>query len=172
MKSNEIVKCPNCGDLISGLNQVCPSCGFIFNSNNEYLKNLHSSLNRLEELIIEVKSVPKPSFTKNLITALFSYMTLGIYYIAIKLLQKKQDSFEKVVARCEKEKRQIKTYFGDDKKVSLLLNELDTEINAIKIERNKLSKQTSIGCFSVFIILILLYLIANIFLFKYYVPTK
>jgi hypothetical protein len=144
-----VQKCPNCGEPISGLNKVCSACGYILNgsgTNGDNNKDLHAAINSIESLIVEVKSYPEDSFLSRMKYVALTYFTLGLYILVEKFLSRKKDSFESLVAKCEKEERHVKTYYGEDKKVKGLLEELDKEITTVKENRKKRKQRANIGC--------------------------
>jgi ribosomal protein L32 len=169
-KKENVNKCPSCGEIIHGLSQVCSSCGYVLNKSTiagQNSKGLSDSIHQLENLIIDVKSSPKPSFGDRLKIIVLTYFSLGLYLIYRKFAHKKGDSFENLVAKCEKEARLIKVHYGEDKKVKLLLDELNGEIDKIGKERKKLSLRTNLGCFGLVIVFIGLYAIMTIWSFNY-----
>jgi hypothetical protein len=168
-KKENVNKCPSCGEIIFGLSQVCSSCGYVQNKSTivgENSKNLNDSIHHLENLIIIVKSSPKPSFGERLKIVILTYFSFGLYLIYRKFAHKNGDSFETMVARCEKESRSIKMYYGEDKKVRLLLEELNYEIIKIGKERKKIALKTNLGCFSLVIIFIAFYSVMGIWSYK------
>jgi hypothetical protein len=169
-KKENVNKCPSCGEIIHGLSQVCSSCGYVLNKSTisgENSKSLNDSIHQLENLIIDVKSTPKPSFGERLKIVILTYISFGLYLIYRKFAHKKGDSFENLVAKCEKESRSIKMYYGEDKKVHLLLDELNKEIINIEKDRKKLALKTNLGCFSLVIVFIVLYAIMTIWSLNY-----
>jgi hypothetical protein len=127
---------------------------------------LNDSINQLENLIIDVKSSPKPSFGQRIKIVVLTYFTLGLYLVYRKFAYKKGDSFDNLVAKCERESRMIKVKYGDDKKVRLLLEELNDEIEKIGKNRKKLTLGTNLGCLGVLIIFIAIYAIMAIWSFN------
>ena len=81
------------------------------------------------------------------------------------MLTKKETRLDNLVAKCEKEARLIKVHYGEDKKVRLLLEELNGEIDKIGKERKKLSLRTNLGCFGLVIVFIGLYAIIDYLVF-------
>ena len=57
-------------------------------------------------------------------------------------------------------------YYGEDKKVRFLLDELNTEIIKIGKDRKKLALKTNIGCFGLVIIFIAFYAVLIIWFGK------
>lgn len=168
-KRENVNKCPSCGEIIHGLSQVCSSCGYVLNKSTivgENSKSLNDSIHQLENLIIDVKSAPKPSFGERLKIVILTYFSLGLYLVYRKFAHKKGDSFETLVAKCEKESRSIKMYYGEDKKVRFLLDELNTEIIKIGKDRKKLALKTNIGCFGLVIVIIAFYAVMGIWSFN------
>ena len=169
-KRESVNKCPSCGEIIHGLSQVCSSCGYVLNTSTIGGKNsqsLNDNIHQLENFIIDVKSSPKPSFGDRMKIVFLTYFSFGLYLIYRKFAHKKGDSFDNLVAKCEKEARLIKIHYGEDKKVRVLLEELYSEINKIGKEREKLSLRSNIGCFGLIIVLIGFYVIMTIWSFNY-----
>lgn len=169
-KKENVNKCPSCGEIIHGLSQVCSSCGYVLNKSTivgENSKSLNDNIHQLENLIIDVKSSPKPSFGDRMKIVVLTYFSFGLYLIYRKFAHKKGDSFDNLVAKCEKEARLIKVHYGEDKKVRMLLEELNSEIDKIGKERKKLSLRTNLGCFGLVIIFIGLYAIMTIWSLNY-----
>jgi hypothetical protein len=169
-KKENVKKCPSCGEIIHGLSQVCSSCGYVLNKSTiagENSKGLNDSIDQLENLIIDVKSSPKPSFGDRIKIVVLTYFSFGLYLIYRKFAHKKGDSFDNLVAKCEKESRLIKVHYGEDKKVRLLLDELNGEIYKIGKDRKKLSLRTNLGCFGLVIVFIVLYAIMTIWSLNY-----
>ena len=84
-----ITKCPSCGGAIQGLSQVCESCGYLLNKStiqSENSKNLHDTLYKLEELIVDVKSAPKPSIGERLKIVFLTYFSFGLYSLIFEIL--------------------------------------------------------------------------------------
>jgi ribosomal protein L32 len=165
-KKENVNKCPSCGEIIHGLSQVCSSCGYVLNKSTisgENSKGLNDSIHQLENLIIDVKSLPKPSFGNRMKIVFLTYFSFGLYLIYRRSAHKKGDSFDNLVAKCEKEARLIKVHYGEDKKVRLLLDELNGEIDKIGKERKKLSLRTN----GLVIVFIGLYAIMTIWSFNY-----
>ena len=169
-KRENVNKCPSCGEIVFGLSQVCSSCGYVLNKTTivgENSKSLNDSIHQLENLIIDVKSSPKPSFGDRIKIVFLTYFSFGLYLIYRKFAHKKRDSFDNLVAKCEKEARLIKVHYGEDKKVRLLLDELNGEIDKIGKDRKKLSLRTNLGCFGLVIVFIGLYAIMTIWSLNY-----
>jgi len=95
----------------------------------ENVKNLHDSIELFENLILEVKSLPKVSSLNILKKCFFIVITCGIYLFFLKK-NDKVTSIDSIVAKFEKEERLVKTYYGDDKKILSLLAELNAEISS------------------------------------------
>ena len=168
-KRENVNKCPECNEIIHVLSQVCSNCRYVLNKSTivgENSKNLNDSINQLENLIIDIKSAPKPSFGERLKIIILSYISCGLYLVYRKFAHKKGDSFENLVAKCEKESRSIKMYYGEDKKVLFLLDDLNNEIIKIGQDRKKISLKANIGCFGLVIISIALYAVIGIWSYK------
>jgi hypothetical protein len=92
------VKCPACGALNSGIVKTC-LCGYVFNTGAiTDSKSLESSIETLENLIIDVRSLSSSSSNEHV---------------------------ESLIARVEKEIRYIRTRYADNLEVKKLLSELE-----------------------------------------------
>lgn len=157
-----IKKCPSCGDLINSISLVCQSCGYVANSSvveGESVKNLHDSIALLENLIVEVKSLPKVSSVNVIMKCFLIAITGGIYLFFLKK-NDKVTSLDSIAAKFEKEERLIKTYYGDDKKILSLLAELNAEISS-SIATHKKSNVIAYGI--VVIVFVGMYIRGNYF---------
>lgn len=103
------IKCPACGNRISGLAKTC-SCGYVFNTGalNES-KSLEASIETLENLIVQVRSLSSSS---------------------------PKEVIESLIAKVEKEIRYIKTRYADNVQVNGLLSELE-EISDLHINKSR-----------------------------------
>jgi len=158
-KKEPINKCPNCGDIISGLTQICASCDYILQKStidSDNVSNLHETIQKIENLIIDIKTCPKPSFVSRLKLIFLTYITFGLYLVYRRIFKEK--SLDNLIAKCDKEKRQIQIYYGDDKKVKLLIEELDLEIKDTKEHHHKMRAKANIGCFTIVAILVLFFI--------------
>jgi len=109
------IKCPACGNRISGLSKTC-ACGYVFNTGtlNES-KSLEASIETLENLIIQVRGLSSSS---------------------------PKEIIESLIAKVEKEIRYIKTRYADNNDIKKLLAELESlsarYINkAVKRKKNR-----------------------------------
>ena len=144
------------------LSNICEYCdttvenvSTISDSSSDKPPTLNSAINVLEHDLIKLKAVPAPSIGKNLLTAILTYFTLGLYLIFRKKVLK-INSFEAIEAIAVKNSRSIRTHYSDNKKVQSLIRELDEEINSVKSLHKKKKRNTNIGCLSIVIIFILI----------------
>ena len=157
----ETKKCPNCRAEMPALSNICEYCdttvenvSTISDSSSDK-PTLNSAINVLEHDLIKLKAVPAPSIGKNLLTAILTYFTFGLYLIFRKKVLK-INSFEAIEAIAVKNSRSIRTHYSDNKKVQSLIRELDEEINSLKSLHKKKKRNTNIGCLSIVIIFILI----------------
>lgn len=127
------IKCPSCGNRISGLAKTC-SCGYMFNTGglNES-KSLEASIETLENLIIQVRSLSSSS---------------------------PKEVIESLIAKVEKEIRYIKTRYADNVEVKKLISELESLSNKY-IEKALVKKRKRgfiIGALSLITVVLYLYL--------------
>lgn len=152
LKSKKPSKCPSCGEIISGISYVCKSCGYVISENRE--TKVVEDIRILEEVIIEIKSYPKPSILKGIKTVIFTYFTFGLYLLFRKAFDKNKETFEALIAKAQKTKREMTSKYGDDKKINDLLNEIESEIDKlsnqmkkIKLKRNLIAPTPFIALF-------------------------
>ena len=163
----ETKKCPNCRAEMPALSNICEYCdttvenvSTISDSSSDKPPTLNSAINVLEHDLIKLKAVPAPSIGKNLLTAILTYFTLGLYLIFRKKVLK-INSFEAIEAIAVKNSRSIRTHYSDNKKVQSLIRELDEEINSLKSLHKKKKRNTNIGCLSI-VIIFMFFLIVDI----------
>lgn len=158
---NEVEKCPSCGEIIIGLSKICSSCGYHINkrSSNSESINLNEAIHQLENLIIEVKSMPPPKFSQKIKTIIYTYFSFGLYLLYRKLFKNSNNSFETLIAKCEKESRTIKIHYGEDKKVRILLEELRKELDNIINKRKKDVFVSKVLTFSTVSFIIVIYIL-------------
>ncbi len=157
----ETKKCPNCRAIIPSLTNVCEYCDTTVENvptvsdTSSDKPSLDSAINVLEHDLVKLKGVPAPSIGKNLITAILTYFTLGLYLVFRKKVLK-ESSFETIEAIATKNVRNLRTYYGDNTKVKALINELEEELDSLKNLHKKKKRNTNIGCLSIVIIFILI----------------
>lgn len=186
MSNQNIIKCPNCGDTISGLARVCPSCDYIL-ADRKIDSQLDELVISLEDNLSKLKSIPHSSVIQNikdnkkilliliciiLIVAggkfklpvlaiigavVLIFSTIGRFFGWLSTsdeedkLERKmkrdreskksnQQIFKEVKASIEKDNRIAKTYYGDDKKVRLLLDDLNQNVIQVEAEHKKNNK--------------------------------
>jgi hypothetical protein len=203
--SQNLIKCPNCGDTISGLARVCPSCDYIL-ADRKIDSQLDELVINLEDNLSKLKSIPHSSVIQTikdnkrimlilicillmvaavkfkfpilgiigLLVLLFS--TVGRFFswlnksnkdeeIEIKMKRDKesqksnQQIFKDTKASIEKNNRIAKTYYGNDKKVSMLLDDINQNVIQVEAERKKGTKINTIvyAVFGVFCLVILVF---------------
>ncbi len=164
-------KCPNCGEIPTGISKICPSCGFIFSKESDQTE-LDKSIRTLEELLLELRNFPRLSY---LTTGKCIVLAAGILFICFFLkgskakassvailfgvgayyLFKKQgveellsvvqsNQFEYILERITSQTRSIQNAYGESTQVRHLLDKLDTERATIIKERKK-SRTLAIG---------------------------
>ena len=168
----ETKKCPNCRAIIPSLTNVCEYCDTTVENvptvsdTSSDKPSLDSAINVLEHDLVKLKGVPAPSIGKNLITAILTYFTLGLYLVFRKKVLK-ENSFEVIEAIATKNVRNLRTYYGDNTKVKALINELEEELDSLKNLHKKKKRNTNIGCLSIIIVVVLFYGVMGIFSFSY-----
>jgi hypothetical protein len=162
----ETKKCPNCRAIIPSLTNVCEYCDTTVENvptvsdTSSDKPSLDSAINVLEHDLVKLKGVPAPSIGKNLITAILTYFTLGLYLVFRKKIIKK-NSFEAIEAIATKNVRNLRTYYGDNTKVKALISELEEELDSLKNLHKKKKRNTNIGCLSI-VIIFMFFLIVDI----------
>lgn len=147
-------KCPNCGEIMSGLSKVCPSCDYVINSqtvsDNE---SVNDSIRRLEESVYALRAMPQPGVSPIIASVILIIFTSGLYIIYKKLIKKEAlfDRFavvnQKIVAVTDMQVRSLQTKYGDDEKISKYVNDLVTERNDIIRKRQKADAVSAIATF-------------------------
>jgi hypothetical protein len=132
-KPTKAMKCPQCGAPIAGLARVCADCGHVLEDGGPgKAPDLHATLARLEELLVELKSIPvkgteayRREEQARLVGGLGKLAGVGSSSVPD---QAPEIRFEAAAAKVEKERRVIGTYFGSDPQVKKVLVEVDAEI--------------------------------------------
>ena len=122
-KRESVLVCPRCGDTIPPLSFVCPSCSFILNSNSQQVQDnsLDELIQNIEHCLVEIKALPSQN-----IRTLFD-----------RVIRNKENKYGRLKGEIEKHSRTAKTLYGENKKVLLLINELERElVKAEKIQIN------------------------------------
>jgi hypothetical protein len=85
----KMIKCPNCGESISGLVNVCPACNYVIEDKGGNSKiNLQDLVLGIEENLKELKSIPHPNFFKTVQEQIqYFLILLGIifFFLALKI---------------------------------------------------------------------------------------
>lgn len=156
-QKDNVTKCPSCGEIVSGLGKVCSSCGFVFaNQNNS---KLDDSIHTLENLLIELKSFPKPNAYKIIKSILLIYFTMGIYVLYKKLYKKEHlfssnnNDFEQTIAKTDKQIRIIKNSYGENQKVKKLIEEITIEKDSVIHQRKKAKLRAMLITIGIFVAL-------------------
>jgi len=169
----KVGKCPSCGEPISGLNKVCDACGFVFEGGTGSAgsggPDLHQTIDELEDLIVKIKSFPVPG--------------MGYYFSQYHAKSNKSNPMAKMMgmekqldselalnltnldaltAQADGLRRKVRTYFGDDKKVRLLLEDMveDLAKKTAAVEKGiDLSKKATIAGAALFGLFIVLFFV-------------
>ena len=158
----ETTKCPSCRAIIPALTNICEYCDTRIEKSanldgSSDKPTLDSAIHVLEHDIMKLKSIPAPSIGKYLKVAIFTYFTFGLYLLFRKIKSNKIDSFETLESIASKNARNLRTYYGDDPKVKVLILELEQEIKDVKQLRTTKSRNTNIGCLSIVVIFVVLF---------------
>lgn len=114
----QVRKCPACGEIIPALSNICPSCGAAVDNQRE--DDLHKLLVRIENDLVDIKAISESSFNK-----------------------KSEKEYKEKKAIFEKDVREARVYYGENKRVQKLIAELQQELTTVnqlnkKYKRNKL----------------------------------
>ena len=114
--------CPHCATEIPPLTKICPNCHRAVNANvNTGDKELFELIDKIENAVIKLKSIDATD----------------------------SDEIRKAAAKCEALIKKANLFYGDNKKVQMLVYELKTEIKKIK-RNSKLKNIISFGCAAAF----------------------
>lgn len=115
---SQVRKCPACGEIIPALSNICPSCGAAVDNQRE--DDLHKLLVRIENDLVDIKTISESSFNK-----------------------KSEKEYKQKKAIFEKDVREARVFYGENKRVQKLIAELQQELENVnklhkKYKRNKL----------------------------------
>lgn len=161
----KIEKCPSCNEIMPPLSNICASCGYVLKVGSDkelnlLIDNIETKLSQIKSLPIftffqTLSSrvyISLPILTI-IICAIgfkfeiqaFALIGIVLVFLSWKVIKKKmrepketsvnQQSFGSLKADFEKYSRTASTYFGENTKVKLLLEELKEEL--VKIEQNR-----------------------------------
>jgi len=158
----KVDKCPSCGEILKGLSKVCPSCDYVIDarSSKKKTETLDVSLDKLNDSVSSLDSIPEPGAGIAIKVAVLSFLTVGIYLIYQKLVQKyvfdkKYGDYIKVLDVINLQAQKIRQTYGEDRQTSDKLDKISVEITEKTNIRNR--KTTIIGTAS-FVLIGLIYL--------------
>lgn len=125
----QVRKCPACGEIIPILSRICPLCGNAVD--DKETGNLQELIQSIENNLVSVKEI-------------LSSFQNGIGYFDIFFSNRDKEYVGKR-ATFEKDIRKARVYYGEDKKVQLLINELEEELNVVEKYYNKYQKRKKIA---------------------------
>ena len=99
---SKVKKCPVCGEIIPALTNICPSCGAAVNKVNDDLEIL---IHCIEADLINIKTLSESSFSDE---------------VEGRYLEQK--------SKFEKDIREARVYYGEEKRVAKLIDELQVEL--------------------------------------------
>ena len=157
-----MAQCPRCKEEMPLLSKVCPVCGYVMNDGDDS-PTAEELVNRLEELLLRSKNMPKPSFAASLRNMLFVlFLVLALYFVVLALISEaglfwllgiacgvvalyllvrkltkrttSAGAFERLKNEYEYQERLARRSFGKNIEVSRLIKEITSEINAVEAE--------------------------------------
>ncbi|MES2487816.1 MAG: hypothetical protein V4581_17950 [Bacteroidota bacterium] len=141
----KVEKCPNCGEVISGLSKVCPSCDYILTTEKiQDSDTLQESFNSLEQSVATLKSFNKAPAVP-VINSCFKILVTGGLYIIYKKLIKKEPLFDRYAAVHKS------IIFSTNAQAESLLrkyganNEIKTNVQRLIDERDTIIKKRQSG---------------------------
>jgi len=163
----KVDKCPNCGDVISGLSKICPSCDYVLTTEKvQDSDTLQESFYSLEKSVATLKSFNKAPASPVINSCIKIILTGGLYIIYKKLI-KKEPLFDRYAA-VHKSIR-----FSTDAQAEDMLrkyganNDIRTDIQRLIEERDTIIKKRQSGDYiaamATFVIIgVLIYLVTLI----------
>jgi|GEM_PF-6773097 len=154
-----VIKCPSCGETITGLSRVCPSCDAVINT--PVSNQLDTEINELDDAIIAIRTVYQPNVVNTAFKILLCCGTGGLYIIYKKLLKGEhifntdKELFYARVANAEKEIRTSRTSYGANKEIAKRITDSEVEKNNLVASRKKfvfIGRFVTIAFFVVFIL--------------------
>lgn len=154
-----VVKCPSCGEIITGLSRVCPSCDAVINT--PATNELDTEINELEDAIIAIRTVPRPTVVNTAFKILLCCGTGGLYIIYKKIFKQEhifntdKGVFDARIANAEKEIRTSRASYGANKEIAKLITEREIEKNYFVASRRKyvfIGRFVTVAFFVIFIV--------------------
>lgn len=160
------------------LSKVCPVCGYVVNDGEE-TPTAEEMADTLEELLLQIKNLPKPSFLNSMRNLLYALIPLATLYFIVLALISEAGIFwligglgalisvylivRKVIEWCkprscalttlkneyEYHARTARRNFGKNVEVSRLINEITAEIAAVD-EEHRVAKRRNIYMWLIF----------------------
>lgn len=130
---SQVRKCPACGEIIPALSNICPSCGAAVDNQRE--DDLHKLLVRIENDLVDIKTISESSFNK-----------------------KSEKEYKQKKAIFEKDVREARVFYGENKRVQKLIAELQQELeNVNKLHKNYKRNKLLTKIVSIPIVLLIIY---------------
>ncbi|MDH7461202.1 hypothetical protein QEG73_07920 [Chitinophagaceae bacterium 26-R-25] len=154
-----VVKCPSCGEMITGLSRVCPSCDAVINT--AATNQLDAEISELDDAIIAIRTVYQPNTANTALKVLLCCGTGGLYIIYKKLLKWEhvfntdKELFYTRVAVAEKEIRTSRMSYGANKEIAKLITDSEREKNNLVASRRKfvfIGRFVTVAFFAFFIL--------------------
>lgn len=129
----QVRKCPACGEIIPALSNICPSCGAAVDNQRE--DDLHKLLVRIENDLVDIKAISGSSFNI-----------------------KSEKEYKEKKAIFEKDVREARVFYGENKRVQKLIAELQQELeNANKLHKKYKRNKLLTKIVSIPIVLLIIY---------------
>lgn len=185
-----MAKCPRCKEEMPLLSKVCPVCGYVMNDGDDS-PTAEELVNKLEELLLRSKNMPKPSFAASLRNMLFVlFLVLAVYFIVLALISEAglfwllgiacgvvslyllvrkltkgsagAGAFERLKNEYEYHERLARRSFGKNIEVSRLIKEITSEINAVE-EEHRAARRRSRTLWLIFAVVVIVVAAGGIF---------
>ena len=125
----QVRKCPACGEIIPFSSKICPLCGSAVDEKEA--GNFQKLVQSIESNVVQVKKIIS-SFQSS----------IGVFDI---FSSSREEEFIKCKASAEKDIRIARLYYGDEKKIRLLMSELEGELDVVEKMYNKYTKKKKIA---------------------------
>jgi hypothetical protein len=125
----QVRKCPACGEIIPFSSKICPLCGAAVD--DKEAGNFQKLVQSIEDNIVQVKKI-------------ISSFQSSISFFDI-FSSSKEEEYIKSKASVEKDIRIARLYYGDEKKIRLLMSELEGELVILEKMYNNYTKKKKIA---------------------------
>jgi hypothetical protein len=125
---------------------------------NTIVKEYNSLVDKIEDNLIKLKTIPEPSTAKLFFIRLLNIISLGLFYVLTKSSLDK-NSYKFIEADAERNKRLLENKFGEEEKVKDLIKDVNNQLKTIRDKQRKKQTEASIFSFGLIIGLIIFVLL-------------